>query len=129
VGPEKGRLHGYNEECKACTSPTSVLSSEVGRLAAVVRLAMFGGRTGACTLGVGWCYEAGCDSVYRACPIGFFLFLIKLMQLSPMTPSAPAARPVSYTLPVSWYSSMDIGATVVRADWIDGWPPENWQLE
>jgi hypothetical protein len=61
--------------CSYCGAwPTFV--SEVGWLAAAVRPTGLGGQVGASAL-VGWCYEA----------TGFFLLLIRLMQLSPLMPN------------------------------------------
>jgi hypothetical protein len=60
-------LHGCDEECRACAAPTAVLGLCLSRrlvsLAAAVRLAAFGGWAGVSALGVGWCYEAGWDSI------------------------------------------------------------------
>jgi hypothetical protein len=66
--------------------------SVVGRLAAAVGFAALGGRTGALALGVSYCYEAGWDSGIERRSDRFSLTPDKLIQLSPLTPSTPAAR-------------------------------------
>jgi hypothetical protein len=85
------RLSACNEECRACTAPTVVLGPRLSQV----------GRVGASAL-VGWCCEA----------TGFFLLLVRLMQLSSLMPNVKSESKSHYDWrPVSMSSCRSSSGT------------------